>query len=150
MGFKSAEGKNEISGLSQSSIKNLNSIEDSNVKNYNCCVCWQKNDCIKICKKNFQEFVVNDFVNTIIQMTELDENAKEKEIWIIIRSRAFSTVWKAEWEDMLEEIVEIYNFNQLLADFHCRSKYVLPILGITQDPMTMEYAVDKHNRPLLI
>ncbi|RHZ67570.1 hypothetical protein Glove_300g23 [Diversispora epigaea] len=30
---------------------------------------------------------------------------------------------------------------ELLANFHCRSKYVLPIFGITQDPKTMEYAI---------
>ncbi|RHZ46423.1 hypothetical protein Glove_621g1 [Diversispora epigaea] len=188
---------------SKSFIKNLKSIEDLNAKNHNCCICWQKNGCNEICKKNFQDFGrchncgnlnikknickdckyleleytlsfsidVNKIVSIIIQMTELDENAEEWEIWRWIDysefkdikyldQGAFGTVWKAEWKNMPEELFQICNSNQvalkrllnskkmstgflreLLANFHCRSKYVLPIFGITQDPMTMEYAV---------
>ncbi|RHZ67569.1 hypothetical protein Glove_300g22 [Diversispora epigaea] len=191
--------------LSKSPIKNLNSIEDLNLKNHNCCICWQKNGCIEICKRNFQDFGrchncgnlnirknvckdckyleleyriylskdadVDNFVNIIIQIVELAENAIEWEIWRWIDYNtlkdikyldkgAFGTVWKALWKDMPEELFEIYNFNQvalkkltnskqmsleflkeLLANFRCRSKFVLPIFGITQDPKTMEYAV---------
>ncbi|RHZ46348.1 hypothetical protein Glove_624g37 [Diversispora epigaea] len=188
---------------SKSSIKNLKSIGDLNVKNHNCSICWQKNGCIEICKEYFQDFGrchncgnlnirknickncksieltymkifsrnVNDIVNFLIQMTELDEKADEWEIWRWIDysklkriqyldQGGFGTVWKAEWIDMSEELLEIYNFNQvalkkltnskemsfkfleeLAANFQCRSKFVLPILGITQDPSTMEYAL---------
>ncbi|RHZ67604.1 hypothetical protein Glove_300g18 [Diversispora epigaea] len=179
-------------------------IEDLNIKNYACCICWQRNGCNEICNKNFQDFGRchncgnlnirknvckdcksleleyilhfstgndNKMVNTIIQMTELDENAEEWEIWRWIDYNklkdikyldkgAFGTIWKAEWKDMPEELFEICNSNQvalkklinskklsreflreLLANSHCHSKFVLPIFGITQDPETMEYVV---------
>ncbi|RHZ72881.1 hypothetical protein Glove_236g22 [Diversispora epigaea] len=199
---QNTNGKDISLTLSKSPIKNLSSIEDLNIKNYNCCICWQTNNCIDICKKYFQDFgrchncgnlnIQKDvckhckyiemkyltenwsdhiIVNTLIEMTKLDKNIKEWEIWRWIDysklknieyldQGAFGTVWKAEWIDMPEELFETYNFDQvvlkklksskeislkfleeLYSNFRCRSKYVLPILGITQDLMTMEYAI---------
>ncbi|RHZ64743.1 hypothetical protein Glove_320g193 [Diversispora epigaea] len=176
---------------SNSPIKNLNGN-----KNHNCCICWQKNGCIEICK-NFKDFgrchdcgnlnlrtnvcksckyLELEYrryyfmeLNTFVQMTELRENANEWEIWRCIDyselkdfeyldKGGFGTVWKAEWKNMPEEIFEIYNSNHVAlkklknskvqelaeefqANFYCRSKYVLPILGLTQDPTTTEYAI---------
>ncbi|RHZ69131.1 hypothetical protein Glove_290g50 [Diversispora epigaea] len=196
-------GKNINLAHSKSSIKNLNSIENLNVNTYVCCICWQINGCIDICKNYSHDFGrchncgdlnirknlckncksielaymrilirdISDIINYTIQMTELDENANECEIWRWIdyskfkdieylNEGAFGTVWKAEWMNMPEELLEIYNSNQVAlkklknsqeidhkflhelgTNFECRSKYVLPILGITQDPMTMEYAL---------
>ncbi|RHZ80988.1 hypothetical protein Glove_130g136 [Diversispora epigaea] len=51
------------------------------------------------------------------------------------------SIWKAEWIDMPEEVFEFYKSNQLTSNFQCCDKYVLPILGITQDSMTKEYAI---------
>ncbi|RHZ53155.1 hypothetical protein Glove_450g24 [Diversispora epigaea] len=110
-------------------------------------------------------------VDNIIQMTQSDKNANEWEIWSWIdydklKSReylaegGFGCIWKAEWIDMPEEVFEFYKSNQvalkklknsqeissefleeLKANFQCRDRYVLPILGITQDSMTKEYAI---------
>ncbi|RHZ73766.1 hypothetical protein Glove_229g3 [Diversispora epigaea] len=110
-------------------------------------------------------------VDNIIQMTQSDENANEWEIWRWIdysklknikylAEGGFGSIWKAEWVDMPEEVLEFYKSNQvalkklknsqeisseflkeLTANFQCRDKYVLPILGITQDSMTKEYAI---------
>ncbi|RHZ71733.1 hypothetical protein Glove_255g13 [Diversispora epigaea] len=85
----------------------------------------------------------NNDVDKIIQMTQSDENANEWEIWRWIEysklknieylaEGGFGTIWKAEWIDMPEE---------LIANFQCRNKYVLPIFGITQDSMTKEFAI---------
>ncbi|RHZ85425.1 hypothetical protein Glove_66g89 [Diversispora epigaea] len=104
-------------------------------------------------------------------MTQSDENANEWEIWRWIdysklknikylAEGGFGSIWKAEWVDMPEEVLEFYKSNQvalkklknsqeisseflkeLTANFQCRDKYVLPILGITQDSMTKEYAI---------
>ncbi|RHZ67787.1 hypothetical protein Glove_299g37 [Diversispora epigaea] len=86
------------------------------------------------------------------------DNAKEWEIWRWINyskfkdikhlaKGGFGSIWKAEWIDMPEELFEFYKSNQvafkklkdsqeispeflkeLIANFHCRDKYVLPIL----------------------
>ncbi|RHZ55008.1 hypothetical protein Glove_421g46 [Diversispora epigaea] len=110
-------------------------------------------------------------VDKIIQMTQSDENAKQWEIWRWIdysklknvkylAEGGFGSIWKAEWIDVPEEVFEFYKSNQvvlkklknsqeisseflkeLTANFQCRDKYVLPILGITQDSMTKEYAI---------
>ncbi|RHZ58631.1 hypothetical protein Glove_372g72 [Diversispora epigaea] len=99
------------------------------------------------------------------------ENANEWEIWRWIdysklknieylAKGGFGSIWKAEWTDMPEEVFEFYKSNivalkklknsqeisseflkELTANFHCRNKYVLPILGITQDSMTKEFAI---------
>ncbi|RHZ89443.1 hypothetical protein Glove_14g12 [Diversispora epigaea] len=112
----------------------------------------------------------NNEIDKIIQMTQSDNNAKEWEIWRWINyskfknikylaKGGFGTIWKAEWIDMPEELFEFYKSNQiafkklknsqeisseflkeLIANFQCRNKYILPIFGITQDPMTKEYA----------
>ncbi|RHZ82065.1 hypothetical protein Glove_114g177 [Diversispora epigaea] len=100
-------------------------------------------------------------------MSQLDEYSKEWEIWRWIdyskfkdieylAKGGFGSVWKAEWIDMPEESFGFYNSNQvalkklknsqqisseLIVNFHCRDKYVLPIFGITQDPKTKEYAI---------
>ncbi|RHZ89440.1 hypothetical protein Glove_14g34 [Diversispora epigaea] len=113
----------------------------------------------------------NNEIDKIIQMTQSDDNVKEWEIWRWINyskfknikylaEGGFGTIWKAEWIDMPKELFEFYKTNQialkklkdsqeisseflkeLIANFQCRDKYVLPILGITQDPMTKEYAM---------
>ncbi|RHZ48137.1 hypothetical protein Glove_557g58 [Diversispora epigaea] len=110
-------------------------------------------------------------VDNIIQMTQSDKNANEWEIWSWIdydklknkeylAEGGFGSIWKAEWIDMPEKTIEFYKSNQvalkklknsqeisseflkeLTANFQCRDKYVLPILGITQDSMTQEYAI---------
>ncbi|RHZ85624.1 hypothetical protein Glove_63g55 [Diversispora epigaea] len=110
-------------------------------------------------------------VDKIICMSQLDENAKEWEIWKWIdyskfknieylAEGGFDSVWKTEWINMPEELFGFYNSNQvalkklknsqqisseflkeLIVNFHCRDKYVVPILGITQDPKTKEYAL---------
>ncbi|RHZ87195.1 hypothetical protein Glove_40g167 [Diversispora epigaea] len=110
-------------------------------------------------------------VDKIIQMTQSDENSKQWEIWRWIdysklknvkylAEGGFGSIWKAEWIDVPEEVFEFYKSNQvvlkklknsqeisseflkeLTANFQCRDKYVLPILGITQDSMTKEYAI---------
>ncbi|RHZ57827.1 hypothetical protein Glove_383g11 [Diversispora epigaea] len=110
-------------------------------------------------------------VDKIIQMTQSDEDADEWEIWRWIdysklknieylAEGGFGSIWKAEWIDMPEEVFEFYKSNQialkklknsqeisseflkeLTANFQCRDKYVLPILGLTQDSMTKEYAI---------
>ncbi|RHZ78862.1 hypothetical protein Glove_155g15 [Diversispora epigaea] len=110
-------------------------------------------------------------VDNIIQKTQSDENATEWEIWRWIgysklknieylAEGGFSSIWKAEWIDMPEGVFEFYKSNhvvlkklknlqeisseflkELTANFQCRNKYVLPILGITQDSMTKEYAI---------
>ncbi|RHZ64401.1 hypothetical protein Glove_325g31 [Diversispora epigaea] len=63
-----------------------------------------------------------------------DCKLKEKPKWTseYLAEGGFGSIWKAEWIDMPEE---------LTANFQCRDKYVLPILGITQDSMTKEYAI---------
>ncbi|RHZ89438.1 hypothetical protein Glove_14g36 [Diversispora epigaea] len=113
----------------------------------------------------------NNEIDKIIQMTQSDNNAKEWEIWRWINyskfknieylaEGGFGSVWKAKWIDMPEELFEFYKTNQialkklkdsqeisseflkeLIANFQCRDRYVLPILGITQDPKTKEYAM---------
>ncbi|RHZ86590.1 hypothetical protein Glove_48g77 [Diversispora epigaea] len=35
-----------------------------------------------------------------------------------------------------------YDVEKLTANFQCRDKYILPILGITQDSLTKEYAIE--------
>ncbi|RHZ70101.1 hypothetical protein Glove_275g27 [Diversispora epigaea] len=110
-------------------------------------------------------------VDNIIQITQSDENATEWEIWRWIdysklknieylAEGGFGSIWKAEWIDMPEEVFEFYKSDQvvlkklknsqeisseflkeLTANFQCRDKYILPILGITQDSMTKEYAI---------
>ncbi|RHZ82111.1 hypothetical protein Glove_114g165 [Diversispora epigaea] len=110
-------------------------------------------------------------VDKIILMSQLDENANEWEIWSWIdyskfkdveylAEGGFGSVWKAEWVDMPEELFRSYKSNQvalkklknsqqisseflneLTVNFHCRDRYVLPILGITQDLETKEYAI---------
>ncbi|RHZ72864.1 hypothetical protein Glove_236g7 [Diversispora epigaea] len=110
-------------------------------------------------------------VDKIIQVTQSDENAKQWEIWrwidysklknvTYLAEGGFGSIWKAEWIDVPEEVFEFYKSNQvvlkklknsqeispeflkeLTANFQCRDKYVLPILGITQDSMTKEYAI---------
>ncbi|RHZ58289.1 hypothetical protein Glove_374g20 [Diversispora epigaea] len=113
----------------------------------------------------------NGEIDKIIQMTQSDDNAKEWEIWRWINyskfkdieylaEGGFGSIWKAEWIDIPEELFKFYKSNlvafkklkdsqeisseflkELKANFHCRDRYVLPILGITQDPMTKEYAM---------
>ncbi|RHZ79881.1 hypothetical protein Glove_140g4 [Diversispora epigaea] len=113
----------------------------------------------------------NNEVDKIIQMTQSDENANEWEIWRWIdycklenieylAEGGFGSIWKAEWLDMPEDLFEFYKSNQvalkklknsqkisseflkeLTANFQCRDKYVLPILGVTQDSMTKEYSI---------
>ncbi|RHZ86859.1 hypothetical protein Glove_43g14 [Diversispora epigaea] len=113
----------------------------------------------------------NDEIDKIIQMTQSDDDAKEWEIWRWINYNkfknieylaegGFGSIWKAEWIDMPEELFEFYKSNnvafkklkdsqkisseflkELKANFQCRDRYVLPILGITQDPKTKEYAM---------
>ncbi|RHZ51584.1 hypothetical protein Glove_476g43 [Diversispora epigaea] len=113
----------------------------------------------------------NGEIDKIIQMTQSDDGAKEWEIWRWINyskfkdieyldEGGFGSIWKAEWIDMPEELFEFYKSNQvalkklkdsqeisseflkeLKANFQCRDRYVLPILGITQDPKTKEYAI---------
>ncbi|RHZ51822.1 hypothetical protein Glove_469g19 [Diversispora epigaea] len=110
-------------------------------------------------------------IDKIIRMSQLDENAKEWEIWRWIdysefknieylAEGGFAHIWKAEWIDIPEELFGFYNSNQvalkklknsqqtsfeflkeLLVNFYCRDKYILPILGITQDLKTKEYAI---------
>ncbi|RHZ46807.1 hypothetical protein Glove_606g69 [Diversispora epigaea] len=110
-------------------------------------------------------------IDKIIYISQLDENAKEWEIWRWIdyskfknieylAEGGFASVWKAEWIDIPEELFGFYHSNQvalkklknsqqisseflkeLIVNFHCRDKYVLPIVGITQDPKTKEYAI---------
>ncbi|RHZ67393.1 hypothetical protein Glove_301g62 [Diversispora epigaea] len=110
-------------------------------------------------------------VDKIIQMTQSDEDADEWEIWRWIdysklknieylAEGGFVSIWKAEWIDMPKGVFEFYKSNQialkklknsqeisseflkeLTANFQCRDKYVLPILGLTQDSMTKEYAI---------
>ncbi|RHZ79168.1 hypothetical protein Glove_151g72 [Diversispora epigaea] len=99
--------------LSKSPTSNLNSIENLIVKNHNCCICWQTNN---VAKDH------NDIINIIIQTNELDETANDWEIWKWIDyskfkdikyldEGAFGTVWKAEWIDMPEELLDVYNCN---------------------------------------
>ncbi|RHZ65920.1 hypothetical protein Glove_310g13 [Diversispora epigaea] len=113
----------------------------------------------------------NNEIDKIIQMTQSDDDAKEWEIWRWINyskfkdieylaEGGFGSIWKAEWIDMPEELFEFYKSNQvalkklknsqeisseflkeLKANFQCRDRYVLPILGITQDPKTKEYVM---------
>ncbi|RHZ70804.1 hypothetical protein Glove_267g10 [Diversispora epigaea] len=113
----------------------------------------------------------NDEIDKIIQMTQSDDDVKEWEIWRWINyskfkdieylaKGGFGSIWKAEWIDMPEELFEFYKSNQVAlkklkdsqeisseflkeikANFQCRDRYVLPILGITQDPKTKEYAM---------
>ncbi|RHZ84618.1 hypothetical protein Glove_79g104 [Diversispora epigaea] len=113
----------------------------------------------------------NGKIDEIIQMTQSDDDAKQWEIWRWINyskfkdieylaEGGFGSIWKAEWIDMPEELFEFYKSNQvalkklkdsqdisseflkeLKANFQCRDRYVLPILGITQDPKTKEYAI---------
>ncbi|RHZ79884.1 hypothetical protein Glove_140g3 [Diversispora epigaea] len=110
-------------------------------------------------------------IDKIIQMTQLDKNANEWEIWRWIDysklnnikyldEGGFGSVWKAEWINIPMGLFKFYNSNQvalkklknsqkisseflkeLSANFKCRDKYVLLILGITQDPITEEYAI---------
>ncbi|RHZ74817.1 hypothetical protein Glove_219g162 [Diversispora epigaea] len=110
-------------------------------------------------------------IDKIIQMTQSDDDAKEWEIWRWINyskfrdieylaEGGFGSIWKAEWIDMPEELFEFYKSNhvvlkklkdsqeisseflkELKANFQCRDRYVLPILGITQDPKTKEHAI---------
>ncbi|RHZ80923.1 hypothetical protein Glove_130g33 [Diversispora epigaea] len=113
----------------------------------------------------------NNEIDKIIQMTQSDDNAKEWEIWRWINyskfknieylaEGGFGSIWKAEWIDMPEELFEFYRSNQvalkklkdsqkisseflkeLKANFQCRDRYVLSIVGITQDRKTKEYAM---------
>ncbi|RHZ85635.1 hypothetical protein Glove_63g61 [Diversispora epigaea] len=110
-------------------------------------------------------------IDKIIHMSQLDENANEWEIWKWIdyskfknieylAEGGFGSIWKAKWTDMSEELFGFYNsdqvalkklknsqqissefLNELIVNFHCRDRYVLPILGITQDPKTNVYAL---------
>ena len=63
-------------------------------------------------------------VNKIIHMSQLDENAKEWEIWRWIdyskfrnieylAEGGFGSIWKAECIDMPEELFEFYKSNQV-------------------------------------
>ncbi|RHZ79963.1 hypothetical protein Glove_139g258 [Diversispora epigaea] len=110
-------------------------------------------------------------IDKIIHMSQLDENAREWEIWRwmdyskfknieYLAEGAFSRIWKAEWIDMPEELFGFYNSDQvalkkfknsqqisseflkeLTVNFHCRDRYVLPVLGITYDLKTKEFAI---------
>ncbi|RHZ79826.1 hypothetical protein Glove_140g12 [Diversispora epigaea] len=135
----------------------------SNIQ-YNICL-----DCKLIAMSKWTSGNIN--IDMIIHMTQSDENANEWEIfnWIdfnklkninYLAEGGFGSVWKAEWIDMPEEIFKFYKSNQvalkklknsqkispeflneLIANFQCRGKYVLPIFVITQDSMTKEYAI---------
>ncbi|RHZ86353.1 hypothetical protein Glove_52g57 [Diversispora epigaea] len=113
----------------------------------------------------------NGEIDKIIQMTQSDDDAKEWEIWRWVNyskfknieylaEGGFGSICKAEWIDMPEELFAFYKSNkvalkklknsqeispeflkELKANFQCRDRYVLPILGITQDPKTKEYAI---------
>ncbi|RHZ83519.1 hypothetical protein Glove_91g62 [Diversispora epigaea] len=87
-------------------------------------------------------------IDKIIHMSQLDENAKEWEIWRWIdyskfknieylAEGVFSRIWKAEWKDMPEELFGFYNSDQvalkkqqisfeflkeLTVNFHCRDR----------------------------
>ncbi|RHZ88272.1 hypothetical protein Glove_24g7 [Diversispora epigaea] len=117
-----------------------------------CGICWEEIVAVKFAKNIFKILVVN----RIIQMSQLDENAKEWKIWRWIdyskfknieylAKGGFGSVWKAEWIDMPEELFGFYNSNQValkkLKNSQQINKYVLPIFGITQDPKTKEYAI---------
>ncbi|RHZ45078.1 hypothetical protein Glove_692g54 [Diversispora epigaea] len=139
------------------SMHRCHNCENLNIQNNTCSNCkWTSG---------------NHEIDKIIQMTQSDENANEWEIWRWIdysklknieylAEGGFGSIWKAEWIDMPEEVFEFYKSNQvalkklknsqeissgflkeLTANFQCRDKYVLPILGITQDSMTKEYAI---------
>ncbi|RHZ70076.1 hypothetical protein Glove_275g5 [Diversispora epigaea] len=145
------------------SKKRCNNCENSNILNNTCL------DCKFIDLPKWTSG--NSEVDKIIHMTQSDDNADQWEIWRWIdysklknieylAEGGFGSIWKAEWIDMPEEVFEFYKSNQvalkklknsheisseflkeLTANFQCRDKYVLPILGITQDSMTKEYAI---------
>ncbi|RHZ46130.1 hypothetical protein Glove_633g5 [Diversispora epigaea] len=145
------------------SKRRCNNCENSNILNNTCLDC----KFIEIPKWTSG----NSEVDKIIHMTQSDDNADQWEIWRWIdysklknieylAEGGFGSIWKAEWIDMSEEVFEFYKSNQvalkklknsqeisseflkeLTANFQCRNKYVLPILGITQDSMTKEYAI---------
>ncbi|RHZ64821.1 hypothetical protein Glove_320g132 [Diversispora epigaea] len=136
---------------------------------HRCHNCYLQNNTCSNCKQKWTSG--NDEIDKIIQMTQSDDDAKEWETWRWINYHkfkdiewlsegGFGSIWKAEWTDMPEELFEFYKSNhvalkklknsqeisseflkELIANFHCRDRYVLPILGITQDPMTNEYAI---------
>ncbi|RHZ48182.1 hypothetical protein Glove_557g2 [Diversispora epigaea] len=93
------------------------------VNNYNCCICWQANSCIKNCKNYFRDFGRCHNCGSL-NIGKNMKNADEWEIWRWIDysnlkdieyldKGAFGTVRKAEWKDMPEELFEFYNFNQV-------------------------------------
>ncbi|RHZ83714.1 hypothetical protein Glove_88g32 [Diversispora epigaea] len=66
----------------------------------------------------------NNEIDKIIHISQLDENAKEWEIWRWIdynkfknieylAEEGFSSIWKAEWIDMPEELLGFYNSSQV-------------------------------------
>ncbi|RHZ89442.1 hypothetical protein Glove_14g11 [Diversispora epigaea] len=151
--------RNEI-GISkvknnQNKLKHrCHNCENLNIKNYICSNC----KLIEMLKWTSG----NNEIDKIIQMTQSDNNAKEWEIWRWINyskfknieylaEGGFGSIWKAEWVDMPEELFEFYKSNQVafkklkdsqkISSEFLRDRYVLPILGITQDPMTKEYTI---------
>ncbi|RHZ65935.1 hypothetical protein Glove_310g53 [Diversispora epigaea] len=160
--------RNEIGILKikkhQNKLKNrCHNCEELNLQNDTC------SNCKLIEMQNWTSG--NNEIDKIIQITQSDDDAKEWEIWRWINyskfkdikylaEGGFGSIWKAEWIDMPEELFEFYKSNhvalkklkdsqeisseflkEIKANFQCRDRYVLPILGITQDPKTKEYAI---------
>ncbi|RHZ84623.1 hypothetical protein Glove_78g113 [Diversispora epigaea] len=182
--------RNEIV-ISKSERNKFKLIQDLKNDDSTCCICRKENSCSEICKKYFQINIQKNIcsncklieinyltkwtsgnyeVDKIIHMSQLDENAREWEIWRWIdydefknieklAEGGFGSIWKAEWTDMAEKCFGFYKSNQvvlkklqksqqinsefleeLMVNFHCRDKY-LPIFGIIQDLKTKEYAI---------
>ncbi|RHZ45721.1 hypothetical protein Glove_658g12 [Diversispora epigaea] len=157
--LRSVKGGNHIG---QSSIEYLyrNEIGISNVKKnqnklkhrcHNCENLIIPNNMCSDCKLiGIPEWTSgsSDF-DKIIQMTQSDENANELEIWRWIdysKLKNIEYLAKGGFGIALKKLKNSQEISseflkELTANFQCRNKYVLPILGITQDSMTKEYAI---------
>ncbi|RHZ77574.1 hypothetical protein Glove_176g73 [Diversispora epigaea] len=132
--------RNEISYIK----KNQNKLEHRciNCENLN----QLKNTCSNCKLIEIPKWTSGNYdIDNIIQMTQLDENANVWEIWRWIDYRKLKNIeYLAEGGlEKLKNSQEISSefLKELSANFQCRNKYVLPILGITQDSMTKEYAI---------
>ncbi|RHZ54981.1 hypothetical protein Glove_421g2 [Diversispora epigaea] len=150
--LKSAEGGEKYG---QSSIEYFHRNEISYVKkNKN----KLENKCINCENLNQQNNTCSD--SKLIEIPKWTSDYSKLKNVKYLAEGGFGSIWKAEWIDVPEEVFEFYKSNQvvlkklknsqeisseflkeLTANFQCRDKYVLPILGITQDSMTKEYAI---------
>ncbi|RHZ78315.1 hypothetical protein Glove_166g17 [Diversispora epigaea] len=96
--------------ISESPIKNLDSIENLDVNNYNCSICWQTNSCMEICKNYFQDFGRCHNCGNLNIRKNVCKNCKSIEL-------AYMEIFSRDFKDIVDTIIQKTELDEKASDW---------------------------------